>query len=160
AFANGFSFGKGNYAAYVSPEHSTSMRVYPGALINEKQPLKNITDGTSKTLLLAEVRTRDNTSDSRGAWAGGFTGGSIIAYDMHSDHNGAASSVNNTYVRNSPYTPIAYPGVDSLPPDTKASWSNRDYIRECADTNGADLEGMPCTTQLGARAAASPRSNH
>jgi type II secretory pathway pseudopilin PulG len=28
---SGFSFGKGNYAAYVSPEHVVRMRVYPGA---------------------------------------------------------------------------------------------------------------------------------
>src|SRR5262245_15342423 len=32
-----FRFGKGNYAAYVSPEHIPSMRVFPGAMINEPQ---------------------------------------------------------------------------------------------------------------------------
>src|SRR5262249_49476306 len=73
-FMTGFNFAKGNYAAYVCPEHSRSMRVFPGAMINEPQSLAKISDGTSKTILLAEVRTRDNTSDSRGAWAGAFTG--------------------------------------------------------------------------------------
>src|SRR5262245_54748600 len=33
---------KGNYAAYVSPEHTNAMRVYPGAMINEVQGLKRL----------------------------------------------------------------------------------------------------------------------
>ncbi len=62
-FQAGFRFGKGNYAAYVSAEHARNMLVFPGAMVNEPQSLKKITDGTSKTLLVAEVRARDNESD-------------------------------------------------------------------------------------------------
>lgn len=163
-FQVGFRFGKGNYAAYVCPEHARSMRVFPGALINEDQPLSRIIDGSSKTIMLSEVRTRSNENDSRGAWAAGFMGGSILSYDMHSDHappTGAAiTTVASTDRRNSPYIPIAFPGVDSLPPNTTPTWSNRDYIRECGDSAGADIELMPCTTQTTTRSAASPRSSH
>ena len=79
-------FGKGNYAAYVSAEHARSMRVFPGALINELQPLARISDGTSHTLMVAEVRARDVERDPRGVWAAAWTGGSILAFDMHSKH--------------------------------------------------------------------------
>lgn len=163
-FQNGFRFSKGNYAAYVSPEHIRSMRIFPGTLINERQPVAKITDGLSKTIMLTEVRTRDNAQDSRGAWAGGFAGGSIISYDMHSDHsppNGTAvATVDSSYKRNTPYTPIAYPGVDPLPPNVGQGWTNFDYIRECPESNLAAIEGMPCTVQSGTRAAAAPRSMH
>jgi hypothetical protein len=39
SFQAGFRFGKGNYAAYVSPEHACHMRVFPGAMINEPQSI-------------------------------------------------------------------------------------------------------------------------
>ncbi|MCC7085372.1 MAG: DUF1559 domain-containing protein [Pirellulales bacterium] len=163
-FQNGFRFGKGNYVAYVSPEHIRSMRIFPGTLINERQPVAKITDGLSKTIMLTEVRTRDNPLDSRGAWAGGFAGGSVISYDMHSDHSpptGAAiATVDSSYRRNTPYTPIAYPGVDPLPPNVGQGWTNFDYIRECPEANVAAIEGMPCTVQSSSRSAAAPRSMH
>ena len=60
------------------------MRCFPGAMINEPQPLKRITDGISKTLMLSEVRTRDDENDERGAWAIGINGSSILGFDMHS----------------------------------------------------------------------------
>lgn len=163
-FQSGFRFGKGNYVAYVSPEHIRSMRIFSGTLINERQPVAKITDGLSKTIMLTEVRTRDNLQDPRGAWAGGFAGGSIISYDMHSDHsppNGTAvAAVDSSYKRNTPYTPIAYPGVDPLPPNVGQAWTNSDYIRECPESNVAAIEGLPCTVQSPARAAAAPRSMH
>ena len=62
-------FGKGNYVAYCSPEHVQCMRVFPGAMIDEPQPLKRFTDGQSHTIMLAEIRTRDYELDQRGAWA-------------------------------------------------------------------------------------------
>jgi prepilin-type N-terminal cleavage/methylation domain-containing protein len=151
-------FGKGNYAAYVCPEHAKSLRIFPGALINDGQALSKIVDGTTHTLMLTEVRTRSNELDSRGAWAGGFTGGSILAYDMH---NVATTTFATDHRGSPPYIPTAYPGVDSLPPNVGAQWSNEDFIRSCdVDTGAAGVEGMPCTGQNPGRSAAAPRSNH
>lgn len=158
-----FRFGKGNYAAFVSPEHITSMRVFPGAMINELQPLRKILDGTSKTLLLSEVRTRESEADPRGVWAASWAGGSVIAPDMHSDStppSGAAVLVNTASKRNTPYVPILYPDVDALPPNSSPSLANQDYVRECTDPAEADLELMPCHLQSGVRSAAAARSSH
>lgn len=162
-FKAGMRFGKGNYAAYVCPEHAKSMRVFPGALINEGQPIGKLVDGTSHTIMLSEVKTRANEPDSRGAWAGGFTGGSILAFDMHSGSNGTAytSTSATDHKGTPPYIPHAYPGVDALPPNVGAKWSNEDYIRGCdIDTAAAQAEGMPCVVQNAGRSAAAPRSSH
>ena len=160
----GFRFGKGNYVAYVSPEHIRSMRIFSAVMINDEQAISKITDGLSKTIMLTEVRTRDNINDPRGAWAAAFAGGSIISYDMHSDSNPPTGTVisttNATHKRLSTYIPLAYPGVAPLPPNTSATWSNVDYIRECPNSNVAGLEGMPCTTQSVNRSTAAPRSMH
>ena len=132
------------------------MRAFPGALINEPQSIGNITDGTSKSLMISEVRTRDNELDPRGAWAGGFTGGSILAFDLHS--NGAVLA---TVKRNMPYNPQIYnDGTPGLPPNTTLGWKNEDWIRECPEQNIAGIEGMPCAGQSSSRSAAAPRSSH
>ena len=54
--------------------------------------IKEITDGTSKTLLLAEIRVGLNRFDSRGVWAMGKAGASILAW--HGWHLGAVGSAN------------------------------------------------------------------
>jgi prepilin-type N-terminal cleavage/methylation domain-containing protein len=166
-------FAKGNYAAYVSPEHMTSMRVFPGAFNNEPTPLKRLTDGTTKTVMLAEIMTRDLEQDVRGAWAPAWAGSCIISYDMHGDTSpptGNPFSVKSSATSNKsgmPYIPIAYPGIDALPPNTSAAWSNKDYIRDCSSDAAygaaADLDLMPCqleTVATASRAAAAPRSRH
>jgi prepilin-type processing-associated H-X9-DG protein len=162
AFSN-LPLGKGNYAAYVSPEHINSMRVYPGALINELQPMGRVTDGTTKTIMLAEVRTRDDEMDPRGVWAAAWAGGSLLAFDMHSDTSpatGQALIAGANFKRNTPYIPILYPGVDCLPPNSSSSSSNQDYIRECRGSSGALFDEMPCTQATSSRYTAAPRSLH
>ena len=132
-------------------------------MINELQPLRKISDGTSKTLMLSEVRTRESEADPRGVWAASWAGGSIIAPDMHSDSTpptGAAVLVSSTSKRNTPYVPILYPGVDALPPNSSPSLANQDYIRECAEPAESDLELMPCHLQSGIRSTAAGRSTH
>jgi hypothetical protein len=161
-------FGKGNYAAYVSPEHISNMRVFPGAIIDEVQPLKRVSDGTSKTIMIAEIRTRDVEQDVRGAWAAAWAGASIISFDMHSDHtppNSSALIISSTNgVRNMPYIPIAYPNVDALPPNSSPTATNDDWVRDCSSDadyqQAADLDLMPCSPDTPARAAAAPRSLH
>jgi hypothetical protein len=158
-FAAGMKFGKGNYAAYVSPEHIPNMRVFPGAMINQPQSLRKISDGTSKTIMLAEVRTREPGTDSRGAWAAGLAGGSILGYDMHSKRY---ADVNVATARtNEPYSPHLYHGVEpGLPPNTSQSWNNSDAIRDCPDPDVAGLEGMPCRGQSDVRSSGASRSLH
>src|SRR3954451_10220300 len=151
-------FGKGNYAAYVSPEHVSHMRVFSGALINEPQPLGRVVDGTSKTLLIAEVRSREVDRDPRGVWAAAFAGGSILGFDLHSRQH---KDVTASSPRNAPYAPFLYTVNDpGLPPNTSATWSNRDYVRECPSQAQADADGLPCTTQSASRQSAAPRSLH
>ncbi len=159
-FPNG-RFGKTNYAAYVSPEHVINMRIFPGALSNEPQRLSKIIDGTSKTLMISEVRARDVERDPRGAWAAAWAGGSILAYDMHSAlHQDATLSSK----KNSPYSPFLYGGIEpGLPPNTSQSWGNLDYIRECPfEGTAGTVDFMPCkgTASQPTRQSAAPRSQH
>jgi prepilin-type N-terminal cleavage/methylation domain-containing protein len=154
------SFGKGNYVAYVSPEHVVCMRVFPGAMIDELQPLSRITDGTSHTLMLTEVRTRDHLSDERGAWALAWNGTSVISLDMHSVEPRAGCSLASQ--RNSPFVPLEFPDVPALTPNSPPGLANADRLRECPEPNAADLELMPCDPQ-GTNStwiAAAPRSLH
>jgi prepilin-type N-terminal cleavage/methylation domain-containing protein len=154
----GRTFGKGNYAAYVSPEHVRGMRVFPGAMINESQPVARIVDGTSKTLMLAEVRTRENLDDPRGVWAAAFAGGSLLSFDMHSESADQGAQPDSK--RNSAYIPYEYPNVPPLPPNSPSTAFNQDYIRECPEKAAAQLEGMPCEVQRETRSTAAPRSMH
>ena len=159
----GRDFGKGNYAVYVSPEHVVSMRCFPGAMINELQPLSKIVDGTSKTLMLAEVRTRDNTSDERGAWALGWNAASILGFDMHSRIGTTACSVADcaSLRRNQPYIPCNV-GIDPLPPNsTPNNDGGRDRLSMCPEPGAADLELMPCRAWTNDTwISAAPRSLH
>jgi prepilin-type N-terminal cleavage/methylation domain-containing protein/prepilin-type processing-associated H-X9-DG protein len=51
--------------------------------------VKRITDGTTKTIMLGEIRAGINESDARGVWAIGQAGASMIAaYGSNSDANG------------------------------------------------------------------------
>jgi type II secretory pathway pseudopilin PulG len=153
--AGNIFFGKGNYAAYVSPVHVICMRTYPGAMINELQPFARITDGTSKTLMLAEIRTRDNERDPRGVWAAALSSGSILAFDMHSDTGGVGCGTK----RNEPYIPFENTSIDALTPNSRPT-GNSDRLRDCPEPNVADLEIMPCTPDNGTWVAGAPRSQH
>jgi prepilin-type N-terminal cleavage/methylation domain-containing protein len=159
----GRNFGKGNYAAYVSPEHVVSMRCFPGAMINEQQPLARVVDGTSKTLMLAELRTRDNTGDERGAWALGWNAASILGFDMHSKVGNTACSVADcsSLRRNQPYIPCDV-GIDPLPPNsTPNNDGGRDRLATCPEPGAADLELMPCRAWTNDTwISAAPRSLH
>jgi prepilin-type processing-associated H-X9-DG protein len=56
---------------------------------NAAVTLKRITDGTSKTIMLGEIRAGITESDARGAWALGHGGATLLAaYGSQSDANG------------------------------------------------------------------------
>jgi hypothetical protein len=161
-------FGKGNYAAYVSPEHIDCAEVFPGALIHRKQDLKQFTDGTSNTIMLAEVRTRDELTDQRGVWALAWPGASILGFDMHSlgtnpGFRSCAPQQNSQYFA---YVPNPAVATGSLPPNSPVGWGNADTIKGCTDATDiadAQLQGMPCNPPSSATRstlAAAARSLH
>jgi prepilin-type N-terminal cleavage/methylation domain-containing protein/prepilin-type processing-associated H-X9-DG protein len=56
---------------------------------NASVTIARITDGTSKTIMLGEIRTGITENDSRGVWAMGHAGASLVAhYGANSDDNG------------------------------------------------------------------------
>jgi hypothetical protein len=141
------------------------MRTHPGALTNELTKLSWITDGTSKTVMLTEIRTRESPRDSRGVWAAAWVAGSILSFDMHpSNSAGTAAEAGcgtTPHTRNMRYMPFNYPGIDSMVPNSMPS-GNEDKIHECPITDlvAARFDNMPCGADNGTWTSAAPRSNH
>ncbi len=154
SLTNGKRFAKGNYAAYVSPYHVDLQLRFRGALVGTGQKVSEIRDGTSKTFLLSEVRTRQHPQDQRGAWALPWTGASLLAYDMHHDE-----TTGGMYGR---YLPSEVSFGFTQRPNSRGP--NVDMLYECPDPANAQMRGMPCglwTTQGPADyLSAAPRSNH
>lgn len=145
-------FGKGNYAAYASAYHLNQLG-YPGALPLFGQDLRKVTDGTSNTLLMSEVRTRDEQEDVRGAWALPWSGASLLAYDMH-NANG------RTAIDNFEPDPIWLAEGLSRTPNGLIY----DSIDRCPESENALFDGMPCSGDgregSSTFRSASPRSLH
>lgn len=170
----GRRFAKGNYAAYVSPVHVQCLRRYPGAIAEQPQKLAKITDGTSNTIMVAEIRTRDNPLDDRGSWALAMAGTSLLAADMHNAVEGIYGCRDNALGSgsgeqgNSTHRPEAFsPAEQTLGGESKANTPNSgansvsaDWIRACPDANAAQLEGMRCEPAPSVEGFASPRSQH
>jgi prepilin-type N-terminal cleavage/methylation domain-containing protein/prepilin-type processing-associated H-X9-DG protein len=148
--AGGVQFAKGNYAAWVSPYHVELQERFPGALSTKRRVFAHFQDGTSNTLMLSEVLTRDVDTDQRGAWALGWTGSTVLAYDMHDmedpvifgkrGYTGSPASLGNTQ-----------------PPNNQGA--NFDTLYNCTNPADAQFRRMPCLTHNGYLSAA-PRSRH
>lgn len=158
-------FGKGNYAAYVSPIHVECMRLNPGAISDVPMSLAKIVDGTSNTLMLAEVRTMDDPTDIRGAWALNQMGASILAMDMHNIASGQRTNACGTWPEamwervTQPYSPIQQSIGGNLQARTPNETGSGDAIRDCpVPPTIARFQGMPCTSSNAY--AAAPRSQH
>jgi prepilin-type N-terminal cleavage/methylation domain-containing protein/prepilin-type processing-associated H-X9-DG protein len=64
---------------------------------NAGAKLKQISDGTSKTIMLGEIRAGINENDGRGVWALGHAGASLLArYGGGSDANGPNAASSNS----------------------------------------------------------------
>jgi len=161
-FTNERSFGKGNYAAYSCPEHITSSAVWPGALIHEPQPMSRVTDGTSNTIMLTEVRTRDDPLDQRGAWALAWPGSSVLGLDMHGQLPGNYNARVTQLPGDHPYIPRPALAPGALPPNSPTGAENADDVRGCTGgselARGSQLDNMPCNNLNSNTAAA--RSQH
>ena len=153
-FTKNRAFGKGNYAAYVSPTHVDLQHKQPGALVAHRENrIRHIKDGISKTMLLAEVRTRDDQLDQRGAWALPWAGASVLAFDFHAN-----------YRPREPYQPY-YPDFLSFgqaqPPNNQQS--NFDMLYDCNE-RASQVDGMQCATWTEDLdyhwLSAAPRSRH
>jgi prepilin-type processing-associated H-X9-DG protein/prepilin-type N-terminal cleavage/methylation domain-containing protein len=144
---------KGNYAAYTSPFHMDLQYLYPGALIGTPQPLSNVTDGLSNTLVLSEVRTLAHVQDERGAWALPWCGASLLAFDMHPHdvdcrHDGTGTG--DTFITENRAPFLA--NSDSLDETQRPNnlGPNRDTLVQCTE-NPSELrklseeQKMPCT---------------
>jgi prepilin-type N-terminal cleavage/methylation domain-containing protein len=146
----GRSFAKGNYAAYVSPEHIICSK-FRGAIVHQGQPLKRISDGASNTLMLAEIRTRDEPSDQRGAWALAWTATSLLGLDLHSDGPGLGllTACSDDPNQGSAYIPLTTQTAqeNANMPNLGPGQFNADWLRECKNGADADLLGMPCKTE-------------
>ena len=166
-YTNGKRLAKGNYVAYAGPEHLNSTPVFPGAITDGGIELRRVEDGTSGTIMITEVRTRDVEEDQRGAWAVAWGGGaSLITLDLHSANLGIDSSWFNNQAANAGITYI--PGATATftsranPPNQRggADVFNADQLRLCPDSAGADIERMPCQTSGESWGTAAPRSLH
>jgi hypothetical protein len=166
-FTEGKDLAKGNYAAYVSPQHVGDLRYLPGALGGAKssdtnirgQKISRVQDGLAKTLLITEVRTRDEVTDQRGTWAVPWGAASVLA--LHIDHDFDAIGDSPTNLR----------GIEFYVPDaTYADWAHGpnaqiaapDYIYRCKPAISR-RERMPCKTATGTDrlwVTGAPRSLH
>lgn len=162
AHSGGRRLGKANYGGYVSAEHGQAMRIYPGAFGDEPQPLRRFTDGTTNTLMLAEVRTRDVPEDQRGAWAVAWMGASMLASDVHSrdtPDGPCGTGARITTEAGVPFLPCLLGGFPANMPNLGLNDSGQaDDLRECTEEAAADALGMPCRPDV--NTSVSPRSLH
>lgn len=143
-------FGKGNYAAYASPYHTDAF-YFSGPMSHFGSQLREMTDGLTTTVLLGEIRTRDDQEDQRGAWALPWSGASLLAFDLHAlPVNGRYATDRVSYIPN----PRSF-GV-TQPPNSRQP----DVLYECGDLVSEVVEGLPCTDVWKGYISAAPRSLH
>ncbi|MEM7312396.1 MAG: DUF1559 domain-containing protein [Planctomycetota bacterium] len=177
-------FGLGNYAGFMTPSYLDFELYHPGALggfdpgTTVGQRLAQIVDGSSRTLLLSEVRRRPDyshpedfglsaysafgtnvgtTGDPRGAWALGWQGAAIISAGYLSVEDASCPD----HFRN-PWTPRPNtPAEWVLRPNTNCDGCHNDELVRCPRPLDADRRGMPCWRYTSPFAgAAAPRSLH
>jgi len=154
---------RGNYVAYAGPEHMNSAHVFSGAINTVGNELRRVTDGTSQTIMITEVRTRDEPLDQRGVWALAWPASSAIALDLHSDTVPTGQSWQSDGGKATSYIPSANAALTAQanPPNSYggAQYSD-DKLRKCPDPAGADIERMPCDSTYESWGSAAPRSLH
>jgi prepilin-type N-terminal cleavage/methylation domain-containing protein/prepilin-type processing-associated H-X9-DG protein len=150
-------FGKANYAAYSNPFHIDSW-FFSGAIWLYGKRLDQVVDGTTTTLTFAEVRTRENVADQRGAWALPWAGSTLLSFDFHPEIYGRGKGLADMDEPPTGYEPYKLSlGLTQYPNSI-----NPDVLYECPDAEVAQFDHMPCNiawTVPGYMSAA-PRSQH
>ena len=155
-FTNNKRLAKGNYAAYCSPVHLEYQKDWTAALTSHATHRDGTftTEGTSNTLLVSEVRTRDNPLDQRGVWALPWCGASLLAYDMH-----GTQGLDTTKAG---YAADPASAFNAQPPNNQGP--NLDMVYNCSAPADAQLRRMPCNSWTSSGAmqyfSAAPRSLH
>ncbi len=148
---HGDNWARGNYAANVGNGplyHRTQDGIYgansdgwrddtrrgimgPNVSVRHKQ----ISDGTSKTILVAEVRAGPVEGDPRGAWALGHAGASLLAwYGSRGDANGP-NACNDS--------------ADDIPSTLRCTSTDRIYLRQiCMPCDGSGTFDQATTRSL------------
>lgn len=160
-------FGKANYAAFVNPMHVDGW-LYAGAISLYGQRLSQITDGTSQTLAISEVRTRDNAEDVRGAWALPWSGSSLLSFDMHpskpeSDDCAPYKCLDYDALKSTSRTspPKFSPWLGCLGYTQSPNGREPDILYRCPEPEVAQLERLQCAEFDNVwYMSAAPRSNH
>jgi prepilin-type processing-associated H-X9-DG protein/prepilin-type N-terminal cleavage/methylation domain-containing protein len=148
---------KGNYAAWVSPVHVEFQPIDPGALTSHASHTHGMlaADGTSTTLMLTEVLTRQQPQDQRGAWAIAWNGASLLAFDMH--HDGAKGYDVAGYTV---ATDLSF-GLSQRPNN---QGPNLDMLYDCVEPADAQFHRVPCNNweESGSHnyLSSAPRSRH
>jgi prepilin-type N-terminal cleavage/methylation domain-containing protein/prepilin-type processing-associated H-X9-DG protein len=143
-------FGKANYAAFANVYHIDSW-FYPAVMRLYGQKLRQIRDGTSSTLVFAEIRTRDDRLDQRGAWALPWSGTTLLSFDFHP----------SALQKNGERTADEYvPNKLSLGATQYPNGPNPDVLYQCPDAASALFEDMPCNEDYFGYISSAPRSLH
>lgn len=125
---------RGNYAAWASPYHVEYQHLYPATLGWRERPrLTDVTDGLHATLMASEVRAGREAGDARGAWAVGWNGASVLAFDMH--HGGPDGG---------PFRHSAETLGHTQRPNVRHPEVNVDVLYACPDPAAAGRAEMPC----------------
>lgn len=128
--------GRGNYAAWASPYHVDYQHTYPGMLAWRERPtIKDVSDGLQATLVASELRAGTSPGDARGAWAVGWNGASVLAYDMH--HGGPEGGVFQHSFFSLGHTQRPNIGTADI---------NVDTLYACPEPEAAARARMPCGT--------------
>jgi prepilin-type N-terminal cleavage/methylation domain-containing protein len=126
--------GRGNYAAWASPYHVEYQHRYPATLAWRKRPrLADVTDGLHAAIIATEVRASGHSADARGAWALGWNGASVLAFDMH--HGGPEGG---------PFRHSFISRGHTQRPNLSDSEINADTLYNCPEPTTAERAGMPC----------------
>lgn len=144
-------FGKANYATFTNVYHIDAWS-YPAVMRLYGQTLNKILDGTSQTLLFAEIRTREHPRDQRGAWALPWSGTTLLSFDFHPLPSGQKKDDRSS----SDYSPNPLSlGLTQYP-----NSPNPDVLYECPDTVGEQFDGMTCENRWNGYISSAPRSLH
>ncbi|MDC0934934.1 DUF1559 domain-containing protein [Pirellulales bacterium] len=149
--AQPIQFAKGNYAGYTSPYHCDDADT-PAALGHYGRSFREITDGLSNTLVLSEVRTRDEPGDQRGTWALPWSGATLLAFDMH-----PRDRVTGPGEAPPPYVHLPLSLGFTQPPNSPQP----DVLYACPDLVGEQIDRLPCVVADEVNyISAAPRSLH